>query len=488
MTKKLFEIIEESEVRIWKGDPNVDISSLHLDSREVRPGGLFIALKGHTSDGHQYIDQAIAKGCTAVVCMEMPVNLSSGVVYMEVIDSRSTAAKIARRYHDDPSAKLKLIGVTGTNGKTTVATLSYQLFEALGYDVGLISTVENKIKGESITATHTTPHVLEVNRLLAQMVKAGCSHVFMEVSSHAVDQGRIEGLRFAAAIFTNISHDHLDYHLTFKNYINAKKKFFDVLDKRAVAIVNKDDKNGLVMVQNTEAIVKTYALQTVADYKGKIINNDINGLHLTINDIEAHFRMIGAFNAYNLLSVYAMAVELGIEFMEVLIQLSKLKGAEGRFEQVVVADYKAIGIVDYAHTPDALENVLRTIKATKAEGARTITVVGCGGDRDRSKRPEMARVSARMSDLVILTSDNPRTESPDKILDDMEAGLEPQELKDSLRIVDRKQAIRTAVRLAEPKDVILIAGKGHEKYQDINGVKTPFDDKQILRQAMLDNI
>ncbi|MFT4567387.1 MAG: UDP-N-acetylmuramoyl-L-alanyl-D-glutamate--2,6-diaminopimelate ligase [Saprospiraceae bacterium] len=378
-----------------------------------------------------------------------------------------------------------MIGITGTNGKTTVATLLWQLFSKLGFKVGLISTVENKIGEEIIPSTHTTPDVINLNKLIARMRDAGCTYVFMEVSSHAIDQKRIAGIKYTGGVFTNMSHDHLDYHKTFKEYIWAKKKFFDSLPSDSFALVNEDDKRGEVMLQNTSAKKRTYALRNGASYKARIISNGVEGLQLKIDGYEAYFRLVGEFNAYNLLAVYGTAIELGFDSPEVLLHLSNITGAEGRFERIKVEGVGTIGIVDYAHTPDALENVLKTIAKVKSSNSKIITVVGCGGDRDAAKRPIMAQIAAQKSDRFIITSDNPRMENPEAILDDMEAGLNSEMKINMLRISDRAKAIQKAVSMASENDVILIAGKGHEKYQDINGVKTPFDDKQVLRVAML---
>jgi len=402
-------------------------------------------------------------------------------LYIPVSDSAKYAGLIAHKFYDEPSHDLCLIGVTGTNGKTSVVTLLYQAMMAMGYKVGVISTVHNRIGDTILNATHTTPDAINLNRLLADMVESGCDYVFMEVSSHAIDQQRISGLKYKVAAFTNISHDHLDYHGTFKNYIWTKKKFFDYLDKEATAISNIDDKRGEVMLQNTSATVKTLALRSAADYKAKIITDSIEGLHMIINRQEVYFQLSGRFNAYNLLTVYAILKESGLLSDEILPVLSQLKGAEGRFEKIIHPITKICAIVDYAHTPDALDNVLQTILQTKSDVQNIITVIGCGGDRDKAKRPKMAQIAASLSSKVVLTSDNPRTENPEMILDDMEVGLENIKADHVLRIADRKQAIITAVKLAEDRDIILVAGKGHEKYQEIKGEKFPFDDKEIIR-------
>lgn len=483
--RTLIDIIGDSKVLSVAGALDIEVQTLQIDSRAVKSSDVYVAMKGLIADGHDFIDSAIANGAAAVLCTVMPVKLQPEVTYVKVAEIREVLGEMASRYYGDPSRSITLVGVTGTNGKTTVATLLYQLFGLLGYKVGLISTVENRIANEVIPATHTTPDVVSLNGLLRQMVDAGCEYAFMEVSSHSVDQRRIAGVQFAGAVFTNMSHDHLDYHKTFDNYIAAKKRFFDDLDTGAFALTNVDDKRGEVMLQNTAAEKLSYGLHKMCTYKGRIISNSIEGLALQLNGQEAHFRMIGSFNAYNLLAVYGVATRLGFEPDEVLTAMSRLEGALGRFEKVQVEKTKTIGIVDYAHTPDALENVLETIRAVKESSRSVITVVGCGGDRDKTKRPVMAQVASRLSSRVILTSDNPRTEDPEEILDQMEAGLAADSRKNVLRITDRKQAIKTAAMLATDGDIILIAGKGHETYQDINGVKHPFDDKKVLTAAML---
>lgn len=485
--RTLIDIIGDSKVLSVAGALDIEVQTLQIDSRAVKSSDVYVAMKGLTADGHDFIDSAIANGAAAVLCTVMPAKLQPEVTYVQVAEIREVLGEMASRYYGDPSRSITLVGVTGTNGKTTVATLLYQLFGLLGYKVGLISTVENRIANEVIPATHTTPDVVSLNGLLRQMVDAGCEYAFMEVSSHSVDQRRIAGVQFAGAVFTNMSHDHLDYHKTFDNYIAAKKRFFDDLDTGAFALTNVDDKRGEVMLQNTAAEKLSYGLHKMCTYKGRIISNSIEGLALKLNGQEAHFRMIGSFNAYNLLAVYGVATRLGFEPDEVLTAMSRLEGALGRFEKVQVEKTKTIGIVDYAHTPDALENVLETIRAVKESSRRVITVVGCGGDRDKTKRPVMAQVASRLSSRVILTSDNPRTEDPEEILDQMEAGLAADSRKNVLRITDRKQAIKTAAMLATDGDIILIAGKGHETYQDINGVKHPFDDKKVLTAAMLES-
>ncbi|RYY96847.1 MAG: UDP-N-acetylmuramoyl-L-alanyl-D-glutamate--2,6-diaminopimelate ligase [Chitinophagaceae bacterium] len=480
--KSLTDILYKVRLRAVNGDSNASVANVQLDSRKVGPGSLFVAVKGSASDGHAFIPKALELGAATIVCETLPSELKEGVTYVQVEDSAEAAGTIAHNFYGQPSGSVKLVGVTGTNGKTTIATLLYKLFTKLGYTCGLVSTVENVIAGTVIPSTHTTPDAVSLNELLAQMVSAGCTHVFMEVSSHAVHQRRIAGLHFAGALFSNITHDHLDYHKTFDEYIKAKKGFFDALGADAFAITNADDKRGPVMLQNTAAKKHTYSLKTVADFKGKILENALTGLVMTVNEQEVHFRLIGEFNAYNLLAVYGAAVLLGEEKQEVLQVLSNITGAEGRFDYIVSAKGRVLGIVDYAHTPDALENVLATIKKLRKGHEQVITVVGCGGDRDKTKRPVMAEVACNGSDRVILTSDNPRSEDPAAILADMEAGLNTAAKRKAITIVDRGQAIKTAVSLAGPDDILLIAGKGHEKYQDIQGVKHHFDDKEVLRE------
>jgi len=462
-----------------QGAADVEISAVVFDSRKVVPGSLFVAVKGTQVDGHDYIEKAIQDGAVAVICEELPGHTATEVDFLMVANSAVALGIVAANFYDNPSAKLKLVGVTGTNGKTTIATLLYQLFRDLGYKCGLLSTVENQINGKIIPSTHTTPDQVELNKLLDEMVNQGCDYCFMEVSSHAVAQHRIEGLRFAGGIFSNLTHDHLDYHKTFENYLKAKKAFFDGLSKNAFALTNNDDKNGSVMLQNTKAHKKTYALKSMADYKGKILENQFGGLLLLIDNEEVWFKMVGSFNGYNLLAVYAAAMLLDQDRAKVLTSLSKLSGAEGRFDYIV-APNKIIGIVDYAHTPDAVQNVLSTIHNIRKGNEKVITVIGCGGDRDKTKRPVMAKVACEWSDKVILTSDNPRSEDPAQIIKDMEAGVTPTAQRFTLSIVDRHEAIKTACMLAQPGDIILLAGKGHEKYQEIKGVKNHFDDKEEL--------
>ena len=464
------------------GSDIVVIKSIILDSRKVLPGSLFVALRGTQTDGHQYINTATQLGAAAILCEELPETLSEQVTYIQVPDSAEALGYISSAFYDNPSQNLTLVGVTGTNGKTSVATFLFQLFRALGYRCGLISTVQNQIEDEIIPSTHTTPDAVALNQLLSQMQKKNCSHVFMEVSSHAVAQHRITGLQFAGGIFTNITHDHLDFHKTFDNYIKAKKGFFDQLPESAFALVNVDDRRGSVMVQNTKAKIETYSLQTLANFKGKIISDTLAGMHMDINMQEVWFRVIGRFNAYNLLSVYGTAILLGEKPESVLTELSNLKSPPGRFEQFHSPD-NIVGIVDYAHTPDALENVLETINHLRSGNEKVITVVGCGGNRDAEKRPKMAAIACKFSNRVILTSDNPRYEDPADILEQMRKGVPPLDYKKTTVIEDRREAIFRAYDEANPDDIILIAGKGHENYQEIKGIKHHFDDKEVLLEA-----
>ena len=462
-----------------QGERDQAIAAIEFDSRKAKAATVFVCIVGSQANGHLYVEQAYAQGCRVFITQEK-VQLAADACVVEVQNTSTALAQLACAFYGNPSKELQLVGVTGTNGKTTTATLLHDLFTALGYKAGLLSTVVNKIEREAIVSTHTTPDPVSLNALLRQMVNAGCTHCFMEVSSHAIDQQRIGGLHFAAAGFTNITHDHLDYHHTFSEYLKVKKAFFDGLDQSAFALVNADDRNGMVMLQNTKAQKLTYALRTPADYKGKIIENSLSGLILQINGQEVHTRLVGAFNASNLLLVYGLAVGLGEAPMDVLRVISQLTHVAGRFEYV--KSPKGItAIIDYAHTPDALENVLSTIAAFRKGATRVITVVGCGGDRDKEKRPKMAAIAATKSNQLILTSDNPRTEDPQQILRDMEAGLDADAALTALSIVDRQQAIKMAIMLAQPGDIILVAGKGHETYQEINGVKTDFDDVAITQ-------
>lgn len=465
------------------GDTAVQLHDLCIDSRKVKEGSAFIAVKGTLVDGHEFIGKAIEQGAATVVCETMPAEQKAGVTYVQVKDSAAAAGLLASAFYGNPSGQMQVVGITGTNGKTTCATLLYQLYEAMGYKCGLISTVQNFIHDIAEVATHTTPDAISIQALLAKMAAAGCEFVFMEVSSHAIHQRRIEGLEFAGAVFTNITHDHLDYHKTFDEYIRVKKSFFDGLPAEAFALTNADDKRGMVMLQNTKAVKNTYSLKMPATIKGKVLENNLTGLVMMVDNHEAHFRMTGTFNAYNLLAVYGTAVLLGADKMQVLAILSDLHGAPGRFETFMSANDRILGIVDYAHTPDALINVLATIKQLRTGGQQIITVVGCGGDRDKTKRPIMAEVACEHSDKAILTSDNPRSEDPEAILDDMEAGLSMAQKRKMLRISDRKEAIKTAVALAMPEDILLVAGKGHENYQEIKGVKHHFDDREILTET-----
>jgi len=464
------------------GTPVTEINDLQTDSRKVKPGGCFIAVKGTLTDGHSFIDTAIANGASAIICENLPGKINDKIQYTVVENSAIAADVMAHNFYGQLSEKIKLIGVTGTNGKTTIATLLFKLFSELGYTCGLISTVQNQVADKILPSTHTTPDAISLNKLIAEMVAAGCSHVFMEVSSHAIVQHRVAGLQFAGGIFSNITHDHLDYHKTFDEYIRVKKQFFDSFPSASFALSNADDKRGAVMLQNTRAKKYLYSLKTMADFKGKIIENSLSGLMLIINDVEVHCRLIGTFNAYNLLAVYGAAVCLGENKQIVLQILSSLTGAEGRFDYMISPNEKVIGIIDYAHTPDALLNVLATIKNLRHGEEKIITVVGCGGNRDKTKRPVMAEVACEYSDKIIFTSDNPRNESPAQIIKEMEEGVPIIARKKFISIVDRKEAIKTAVNLAQQQDIILVAGKGHEKYQEISGVKNDFDDKKVLAE------
>lgn len=482
-TKKLFEILPGGIIYHSVGSEDVTIEDINIDSRLVSKGHVYAAFKGQVSDGHLYIRQAIDKGAVCIVA-EAVDQYVEGITYLITKDVRAFVGAMLYQFYDGQSDQVRLIGVTGTNGKTTVATLLFQLLSQLGYTCGLISTVQNRIGQKVIPSTHTTPDVVQLHALIAEMVQEKCTFVLMEVSSHAVDQQRIAGLHFEGAIFTNITHDHLDYHGTMKHYIEAKKKFFDQLLPSAFALINLDDKNGLVMMQNTRAKKMTYSLRTMADFKVKVVESSVEGLHLKINERETFFRLIGAFNAYNIAAVYGAAMAVGCDSDDVLAILSGLRGAEGRFEKVVNVNTGTCGIIDYAHTPDALKNVLETILKVKNNQNQIITVVGCGGDRDVTKRPIMARIACEYSTIAIFTSDNPRSEDPDAILDDMENGLNEVDKSKMIRMSDRKQAIKTAVMMSKPGDIILVAGKGHENYQEIKGEKFPFDDKKILSELL----
>lgn len=462
------------------GNTALGITGIAIDSRRVTQGYVFVAMVGSTTDGHDYIEKALALGAVAIVCERLPQTLTDGIVWIRVADTAQAAGLLAAVWYGQPSQQLTVVGITGTNGKTTTATLLYHLFSRLGYQCGLLSTVRNHIGHTIVPATHTTPDAVSLHGLLRQMADAGCTHVFMEVSSHAVHQRRIAGIQFAGAVFTNITHDHLDYHKTFDEYIRVKKRFFDDLPETAFALTNIDDKRGAVMLQNTTAKRMSYGLKNMADVKGRVLENNLTGLVMSIDGQEAHFMLTGTFNAYNLLAVYGAAVLLGEDKMNVLATLSGIQGAPGRFETIFSPVGRVLGIVDYAHTPDALINVLATINQLRTNGQQLITVVGCGGDRDRTKRPIMAQVAAEHSDKAILTSDNPRSEEPDAILNDMEAGLTMAQKRKCLRITDRYEAIKVACTLAQPGDVVLVAGKGHEDYQEIKGVKHHFDDKETL--------
>lgn len=481
--KALRDILYKVKIIATSGDMNSEVAGVAFDSRKVLPGFLFVAIKGRQSDGHQFIEKAIELGATVIVCEKLPEAVSDKATFVNVKSSSKALGIIASNFYDNPSGKLKLVGVTGTNGKTTVATLLFKLFSSLDYKVGLLSTVVNKIVDKEIPATHTTPDPIQINELLIKMLEAGCTHCFMEVSSHAVDQGRIEGLNFTGAIFTNITHDHLDYHHTFESYIRAKKGFFDGLSSDAFAIVNIDDKRGMVMLQNSKAKKQTYGLKKMADFKAKIITNSIEGLELEIGDRNVWFKLIGDFNAYNLLAVYGTACLLGEDPEMILMKLSSITGAAGRFE-LVRPGSKFTAIVDYAHTPDALKNVLETIEHFRTGNEQVIAVVGCGGDRDKTKRPLMAAIACKYSNKVIFTSDNPRSEDPLEIIREMQKGVGPSEAKKTLVMPDREEAIKTACMLAKEKDIILVAGKGHETYQEIKGIKHPFDDKEVLDRML----
>jgi UDP-N-acetylmuramoyl-L-alanyl-D-glutamate--2,6-diaminopimelate ligase len=477
-------ILYKVKIQSIIGRTNVEVNGMAIDSRKVVPGGCFIAIRGVAQDGHQFIEAAIQNGAKIIVCEVLPGAIHEEVNYIQTNNAALAAGIMAHAFYGEPSKKLKLVGVTGTNGKTTVATLLYKLFMSMDIQAGLLSTVNNMIGEETIPSTHTTPDVITLNELLKRMVDKGCTHAFMEVSSHAVHQNRIAGLEFAGGIFTNITHDHLDYHKTFDEYIRVKKQFFDGLSSISFSISNLDDRNGAVMLQNTQADKFYYSLKSIADFKGKIIDNAITGLQMIINEMDIHFRLIGEFNAYNLLAVYAAAICLGEDKQDVLQSLSNLTGAEGRFDYIVSPKDAIIGIIDYAHTPDALLNVLSTIKKFQKGGEQLITVVGCGGDRDKSKRKLMGSAAAEFSNKAIFTADNPRSENPANILQDMHLGLDETLKRKVLTIEDRREAIRTAVMLARPSDIILVAGKGHEKYQEIKGERIPFDDKAVLTSVI----
>ena len=480
---ELKDILYKVHITSTSGDMNIEVKGICFDSRKVQPGYLFVAVKGTQSDGHAFIEKAATLGAIAIVSEKLPEVVSDKITYVTVKDSAKALGIIGSNFYGNPSAKLKLIGVTGTNGKTTVATLLFKLFTSLGYRCGMLSTVVNNIVDKEIPATHTTPDPIQINELLVQMLNEKCTHCFMEVSSHAAAQGRVEGLNFVGGLFTNITHDHLDYHHTFESYIRAKKVFFDGLSADAFALVNTDDKRGMVMLQNCKAKKQTYGLKKMADFKAKIITNSIEGLELEIGERNVWFRLIGDFNAYNLLTVYGAACLLGEDSEMVLMKLSALTGASGRFE-LIMPGSKFTAIVDYAHTPDAVKNVLETIEHFRSGNEQVITVLGCGGDRDKTKRPLMAAIACKYSNKVIFTSDNPRSEDPMEIIKEMQTGVGPAEAKKTLVMVDREEAIKTACMLAKEKDIILVAGKGHENYQEIKGVKHPFDDKEVLARML----
>ena len=465
------------------GNTGLTVSSIHFDSRKVEFNDVFVAVKGTVSDGHQFITTAVNQGALAVICQEMPKQIVNGVTYVQVANSQRALAIMAANYYDSPSENLKLVGVTGTNGKTTVATLLYHLFSKAGFKVGLLSTVNIMVGEKTYAASHTTPDSLTINSYLKLMNDEGVEYCFMEVSSHGIAQDRTTGLKFAGGIFTNLSHDHLDYHKTFAEYRDVKKLFFDQLPASAFALINADDKNGAVMLQNTKAEKQTYALKTYADFNAKILENQFSGLLLKINGDEVWTKLIGNFNAYNILAIYAAWSLLGLKKLENLRLISELNSVSGRF-QYVVSDKKITAIVDYAHTPDALKNVLETINAIRTKNEELITVVGCGGDRDKTKRPKMGNIAASLSTKVIFTSDNPRTENPEEILKDVEEGVDALDFKKTMTVVNRNQAIKTACQLANPNDIILIAGKGHETYQEVNGVRSDFDDYKIVNEYL----
>lgn len=483
--KELQTILFGVALREVVGSTKQLVNDIQIDSRKVSKFCVFVAIRGVQMDGHDFMDGAIEKGATVVVCEKLPHGIHPSVTYLVVDDASAAVAIMAHQFYGMPSSKMKLVGVTGTNGKTTVATLLFKLFKSLGHTCGLISTVENHIANTIVPSTHTTPDAIQLNILLDKMVTAGCTHVFMEVSSHAIHQNRIAGLNFTGGVFTNITHDHLDYHKTFEAYLATKKAFFDGLSSTAFALTNLDDKNGALMLSETKANSFTYALHAPASFKGKILENQLQGLVLLVNEMEVHCRLIGIFNAYNFLAVYGTALQLGEKSEPVLTQLSALTGAEGRFDYIISLDQR-IGIVDYAHTPDALENVLSTIAKLRKGAEDVITVIGCGGDRDKTKRSIMAQVACDLSTKVFFTSDNPRSEDPNEIIKDMEQGLSSAAKRKYINIVDRKEAIKAAVAFSKPGDIILIAGKGHEKYQDVKGVKQHFDDKEVVQNLFND--
>lgn len=480
----LKDILYKTAIEAVKGPTDIAVQKIEFDSRQVSAGDVFVAIKGTLSNGHDFIEKAIGQGAIAVICETFPEIFTDGVTYVSVLNTSSALAYMSANYYGNPSKNIKLVGITGTNGKTTIASLLYQLFKKAGYKAGLLSTVKVMVDNEEFKATHTTPDSLTINRYLKQMEEVGAEYCFMEVSSHGIHQSRTEGLHFTGGIFTNLSHDHLDYHASFAEYRDVKKLFFDNLPSSAFAITNIDDKNGQVMLQNTRAKKLTYALKTYADYKAVILENQLSGLLLKINDQEVWVKLIGTFNAYNLLAIYGAAVNLGLESHEVLTLLSTLESVSGRF-QFIISDSRITAIVDYAHTPDALQNVLKTIDGIRTRNEQLITIVGCGGDRDKTKRPVMANIASSMSDRAIFTSDNPRSEDPEDIIADMEQGVEPQNYRKTVALTDRRQAIKIACQLAKSNDIILIAGKGHETYQEIKGVRHDFDDMAIVKEILM---
>lgn len=481
--KILKDILYKVAIESVTGSTEIAIHKIDFDSRKIEENDVFVAIRGTLSDGHDYIEKAIQLGAVAIICDALPENIEKGITYIKVKDTNTALAFMAANYFGNPSEKLKLVGVTGTNGKTTIASLLFQLFQKAGFKVGLLSTVKIMVEETEYKATHTTPDSITINHYLSEMVEAGVTHCFMEVSSHGIHQKRTEALHFVGGVFTNLSHDHLDYHPTFAEYRDVKKAFFDSLPKTAFALSNTDDKNGPVMLQNTIARKRTYALKTYADFKAQILESQLSGLLLKVNDNEVWVKLIGTFNAYNVLAIYGTAVELGMDSLEALRLLSDLESVSGRF-QYIVSEGNITAIVDYAHTPDALENVLKTIDDIRTKNEQLLTVVGCGGNRDKTKRPIMAKIAADFSDKAILTSDNPRNEDPETILNEMEEGVEAHNYKKMLRITDRKQAIKTACQLAQANDIILIAGKGHETYQEINGVRHHFDDMETVKEIL----
>ncbi|HEX7871039.1 MAG TPA: UDP-N-acetylmuramoyl-L-alanyl-D-glutamate--2,6-diaminopimelate ligase [Chryseobacterium sp.] len=481
--KILKDILYKVAIESVIGSTEIAIPKIDFDSRKIEENDVFVAIRGTLSDGHDYIEKAIQLGAVAIICDALPENIEKGITYIKVKDTNTALAFMAANYFGNPSEKLKLVGVTGTNGKTTIASLLFQLFQKAGFKVGLLSTVKIMVEETEYNATHTTPDSITINHYLSEMAEAGVTHCFMEVSSHEIHQKRTEALHFVVGVFTNLSHDHLDYHPTFAEYRDVKKSFFDSLPKTAFALSNIDDKNGPVMLQNTIARKRTYALKTYADFKAQILESQLSGLLLKVNDNEVWVKLIGTFNAYNVLAIYGTAVELGMDSLEALRLLSDLESVSGRF-QYIVSEGNITAIVDYAHTPDALENVLKTIDDIRTKNEQLLTVVGCGGNRDKTKRPIMAKIAADFSDKAILTSDNPRNEDPETILNEMEEGVEAHNYKKMLRITDRKQAIKTACQLAQANDIILIAGKGHETYQEINGVRHHFDDMETVKEIL----